>query len=127
MKVAVSSMGKTLESDIDPRFGRCKYFLVIDTESKEFEVFPNESSEVMGGAGIKAAQFVADLGVKLVFTGNVGPNAFDVLDAANIEILTDIEGTVKNSLKLYEKGKLNKAQSSTVEAHHGMGSLKGRS
>lgn len=126
MKIAVSSMGKTLESDIDPRFGRCKFFLVIDTESKEFEVFPNESSEAIGGAGIQAAQFVADIGVKVVLTGNVGPNAFDTLNAAGIEILTGIEGTVKEAIERYNEGELNRAQSSTVDAHFGMGSNRGR-
>lgn len=121
MKIAISSTGQRLESDIDPRFGRCKYFLVVDTDTEEFEVFSNESAEVMGGAGIKAARFVADLNVKAILTGNIGPNAFDTLNAAGIEILTGIEGTVNGAIEDYKEGKLKSAQASTVGPHSGMG------
>lgn len=121
MKIAISSTGQRLESDIDPRFGRCKYFLAVDSDTKEFEAFPNESAEVMGGAGIKAAQFVADLNVKAILTGNIGPNAFETLNAAGIEILTGVEGTVNDAIEDYKEGKLKSAQASTVGAHFGMG------
>jgi len=121
MRIAISSTGKNLESDIDPRFGRCKYFLAVDSDTKEFEVFSNESAAAMGGAGIRAAQFVADLNVKAVLTGNIGPNAFDVLDAAGMDILTGIEGTVNDAIEDYKEGKLKRAQAFTVGAHSGMG------
>ena len=86
MKVAISSAGKNLESETDPRFGRCKYFLVVDTETEEFEVLPNENADRMGGAGIKTAQLVAGLELGSVITGNIGPNAFEVLNAAGVQI-----------------------------------------
>ncbi|MCK4577606.1 MAG: NifB/NifX family molybdenum-iron cluster-binding protein [Candidatus Marinimicrobia bacterium] len=121
MKIAISSTGQKPESDIDPRFGRCKYFLVVDTDTREFEAFLNENAEAMGGAGIKAAQFVADLNVKAILTGNIGPNAFETLNAAGIEILTGVEATVNDAVEDYKEGKLKRAQAFTVESHSGMG------
>jgi len=111
VKIAISSTGQRLESDIDPRFGRCQYFLVVDSDTKEFEVFSNESAEVMGGAGIRAAQFVADLNVKAILTGNIGPNAFETLNAAGIEILTGIEGTVNDAIEDYKGRETKKCTS----------------
>ena len=70
MKIAVSSSGKGLDSQIDSRFGRCAYFLIVETDDMSFEVFDNESSALGGGAGIQSAQFVASKGVKAVITGN---------------------------------------------------------
>ena len=124
MKIAISSAGKSLESDIDPRFGRCRYFLVVDTETREVEALPNENAEMMGGAGIKAAQLVADRGLNTVITGNIGPNAFEVLNAAGIEILTGVNGTVAGAIEDYKQGDLKRAEASTVGPHSGMG--KGR-
>ena len=82
MKIAVSSSGNNLESKIDPRFGRCAYFVIVETENMDFEVFDNESIALGGGAGIQAAQFVASKGAKVILTGNVGPNAVKTLSAA---------------------------------------------
>jgi len=121
MKIAISSMGKKLDSDIDPRFGRCQYFLVIDTETMELDSHSNEDSAAMGGAGIQAAQFMAELGVQAVLTGNVGPNAFETLNAAGIKIFTGIEGEIREAVNKFNKGELNETQSSTVGGHFGMG------
>ena len=120
MKIAISSTGQRLESDIDPRFGRCKYFLVVDTDTRDFEALPNEYADVMGGAGVRAAQFVADLDVKAVLSGNIGPNAFEVLKAAGIEILTCLEGTVNDAIEDYKEGKLKREQAFTVGSRFGM-------
>ena len=76
MKICVSSTGKDLDAQVNPRFGRCSYFLVVDTETMSFEYISNESAMASGGAGIQAAQTVAKAGVKVIITGNVGPNAF---------------------------------------------------
>ncbi|MFC1542983.1 NifB/NifX family molybdenum-iron cluster-binding protein [Candidatus Neomarinimicrobiota bacterium] len=121
MKIAISSAGQRFESDIDPRFGRCKYFIVVDTDTKKFEAFPNENAEAMGGAGIKAAQFVADLDVEAVLSGNIGPNAFDVLNAAGIQILTSAGGTVSDAVRDFNEGKLKRTEAFTVGPHFGMG------
>ena len=121
MKLAISSAGKSLESETDPRFGRCKYFLVIDMETEEFEVVLNENADRMGGAGIKAAQLVADLGLGSVITGNIGPNAFEVLNTAGIQIMTGATGTVADAIEAYKQGQLQRAEVHTVESHSGMG------
>ena len=121
MKIAISSAGKSLESEIDPRFGRCRYFLVVDTETEAFEVLPNENAEMMGGAGIKAAQLVADLELSAVLTGNIGPNAFEVLNTAGIQIMTGVTGIVADAIEAYKQGQLERAEAHTVESHSGMG------
>ena len=121
MKIAISSIGKSLESEIDPRFGRCRYFLIVDTETEEFEVLPNENVEMMGGAGIKAAQLVADLELSTVLTGHIGPNAFEVLNTAGIQIMTGVTGTIADAIGAYKQGQLERTEAHTVESHSGMG------
>ena len=79
MKVAVSSAGKDLNSQIDPRFGRCAYFIIVDTDTMDYEVFDNKNMILGGGAGIQSAQFVASKDAKVVITGNCGPNAVRAL------------------------------------------------
>jgi predicted Fe-Mo cluster-binding NifX family protein len=86
MKIAVSSSGKNLESPIDSRFGRCAYFLIIETDDMSFDFFDNENIALGGGAGIQSAQFVASRGAKAVITGNCGPNATQTLSAAGVEL-----------------------------------------
>ena len=84
MKIAISSSGKTLDSALDPRFGRCACFLIVDPEDMSFEAFDNQSAALTGGAGIQAAQFLSDQNVSAVITGHVGPNAVQALSAAGI-------------------------------------------
>ena len=126
MKIAISSMGKKIDSEIDPRFGRCHYFLVVDTDTMDFDSHSNKDSAAMGGAGIQAAQFVSELGAEAVLTGNVGPNAFGTLNAAGISIFTGIAGKAGNAIEKYNKGELNETKSSTVGGHFGMGGGRGR-
>ncbi|HIC91796.1 MAG TPA: dinitrogenase iron-molybdenum cofactor biosynthesis protein [Syntrophaceae bacterium] len=104
MKVCVSASGPRLDDHIDPRFGRCQYFIFLDTETMDFESIPNASMALGGGAGIQAAQFVANKGAKVVLTGQVGPKAYDVLVAAGIEIVTGASGTVKEIVERYKRG-----------------------
>ncbi len=84
MKLFLTTTGPDLHSELDPRFGRCAYLLLIDSETLEFQSFPNPSSSVSGGAGIKTAQFVADLKPDTVISGDFGPNAASALRSANI-------------------------------------------
>ena len=77
MKIVISSTGPSLDSEIDPRFGRCSTFLLVDTDTFEKEAISNTSVSSAHGAGIGAAQTVARLGAKAVITGHVGPNAQD--------------------------------------------------
>ena len=126
MKVAVSATEENLDAQIDPRFGRCQYFIIVDTESMEYEVMPNASAMATGGAGIQAAQSVAGMGVEAVITGNVGPNAYQTLSASGIKIITGASGIVKDAVEKYKKGELKETSFPTVGGHFGMGGGMGR-
>jgi predicted Fe-Mo cluster-binding NifX family protein len=126
MNIAVSATGSTLDAQVDPRFGRCSYFIITDADTMNFEAFPNTATNAMGGAGIQAAQEIANKGVRVLITGNVGPNAFQTLSAAGIEVVIGASGTVKEAIEKYNKGELKKAGSPTVQGHHGMGIGAGR-
>jgi predicted Fe-Mo cluster-binding NifX family protein len=119
-KICITSEGKTLDSNTDPRFGRCGYFIFVDTDTLEFELAENPSQQAMGGAGVQSAQLVSSKGVKAVVTGNVGPNAFQTLNAAGIEIFIGASGTIKNAIEEYKKGKLQTASNPSVGSKFGM-------
>ena len=120
MKVCVSSQGNTLNSSVDPRFGRCKFFIVVDTDSLTFEATENPNIESMGGAGVQSGQFVAEKKVKAVLTGNVGPNAFQTLQSAGIDVITGITGTVKEAIEKYKNGELKSTQGPSVNSKFGI-------
>lgn len=121
MKVAITARGNSMESEIDPRFGRCQYFIIVDIETMEFKAFPNDSAMASGGAGIQAAQSVSGMGAEVVITGDVGPNAFQTLNAAGIRIITGASGTVKDALESFRSGALKETGSPTSASHSGMG------
>ncbi len=121
MKIAISSSGKDLDSQVDPRFGRCAYFIIVETDDMSFEAFDNESIALGGGAGIQSAQFVASKGVVVVITGNCGPNAVQALSAASLEIYLGQSGTVKESIEKYMKGNMKSTSKPNVADHYGMG------
>ncbi|PVX25009.1 MAG: dinitrogenase iron-molybdenum cofactor biosynthesis protein [Candidatus Bathyarchaeum sp.] len=121
MKICVTSTSNNLDAQVDPRFGRCAYFLIVDSETLEFEAVANVSQDASSGAGIQAAQTIANKGATVVLTGNVGPNAFQALNAAKIDIITGASGTIKEALEKYKKGELNKTSAPTVGGHFGMG------
>jgi predicted Fe-Mo cluster-binding NifX family protein len=125
MKIAVSSTGKDLDSQLDPRFGRCAYFLVVDSDVMHFEAYPNDSASMGGGAGIQAAQFLASKNVQAVITGNCGPNAVRTLSAAGIELFVGEQGIIKDVVERYVAGGLKSTKSPTVEGHWGMGTGSG--
>ena len=127
MKVCITSTGPSLDSEMDPRFGRCQYFLFIDPETMALEALENPNIGSSGGAGIQSAQLVANKGVEALITGQVGPNAFTTLQAAGIKILTGASGKVREVLDKYQKGQISSsAQGPTVQAHFGMGMGGGR-
>lgn len=121
MKIAISSSGKTLDSPLDPRFGRCAWYLVIDPADMRYEAFDNQSAAQSGGAGIQAAQFLADKNVSAVITGHVGPNAVQTLSAAGIEIFAQQQGTIREVVERYKCDGLNPTAQPTVGRHSGMG------
>ena len=120
MKIAITSTGDNLDSQMDPRFGRCQFFVIVDPDTMDFEAMQNESAMASGGAGIQAAQTIVNVGINTLITGNVGPNAFEVLSAAGIETMTGASGTVRQALELYKSGSLQSAASATVGSHAGM-------
>ena len=121
MKVAVSSSGRDLDAQIDPRFGRCAYFIIVETDDMSFEVFDNENIALGGGAGIQSGQFVASKGAKTIITGNAGPNAVRTLSAAGVEVIVGQEGTVRKAIEDYKKRKLKSTTEANVADHYGMG------
>lgn len=120
MRIAVSATGPSLDAEVDPRFGRCRHFVIADPESLEFEVLENTSQAASGGAGIASAQVVAGKDVKAVLTGNCGPNAYQTLEAAGIQVITGVSGTVRDAIEGYKAGRFEAASGPTVVAHHGM-------
>jgi predicted Fe-Mo cluster-binding NifX family protein len=124
MKICITSEGKTLDSKVDPRFGRCQNFIFFDTETGDFQAQENPNAQFQGGAGIQSGQLMASKGIKAVLTGNVGPNAFQTLNAGGIDIYTGISGSVQEAIEAYKSGKLKKTESPSVGSKFGMG--KGR-
>ncbi len=120
MKICVTSEGGNLDSKVDPRFGRCQNFIIADTDTLEFEAIGNPNIESMGGAGIQSAQLVSSKQVKAVVTGNVGPNAFQTLQAAGIEVFTGASGTVKEAIEKYKKGEFKANSGPSVGSKSGI-------
>jgi predicted Fe-Mo cluster-binding NifX family protein len=120
MKMAITSIGKTLDSELDQRFGRAAYFVIVDQETMDFSVIENESVTAAGGAGITSAKTVIDAGAQAVLTGNCGPNAERTLSAAGVKLYTGLSGTVAEALELFKSGKLSEAAGPNVQPHFGL-------
>jgi predicted Fe-Mo cluster-binding NifX family protein len=121
MKICVTATSNSLDAPVDPRFGRCPYFVIVDSKTMQFEAIPNIASSATGGAGIQAAQTIANKGAGVLITGNVGPNAFQALSAAGVKIVTGALGTVRELVEKYKKGELSETGAPTVRGHFGMG------
>ena len=116
MKIAVTSTGTDLNSQVDPRFGRASYILIVDSESFDFEVLDNkENVNALKGAGIQAARIVSDKGVEVLLTGFCGPNAFKALNAAKIGVANDAGGSIRDAVNAYLDGKLSLSDKANVE------------
>jgi len=125
MKIAISATVGNLDAMIDPRFGRCPYFVILDSDTLQFEVISNAALNAGGGAGIQAAQVVASKGVKMLITGNVGPHAFQALSATGIKVVTGAFGTVREVVEKYKRGELKETGAPTVRGHFGTGGGQG--
>ena len=125
MRIAISSTGRNLDTQVDPRFGRCKYFVVVDPATKEFEVLDNEAAMMSGGAGIQAAQMVANSGVNAVITGHLGPKAANALAAAGLKTYLGATGTVREALQQHEDGQLQESSDLTRETDSAPGGMGG--
>jgi predicted Fe-Mo cluster-binding NifX family protein len=119
MKIAVSSYGKDLNSQIDPRFGRCAYFLIVNTDDMSFEAFENKGVSLTGGAGIQAGQFVISKGAEAVITGNCGPKAVQTLSAAGVELFTGHTGSVIEALEKYKSTDLTSPRKVKSDEYQG--------
>lgn len=117
MKLAISASGDRLDSDVDPRFGRCKYFIFVDPDTMQHTAVLNSNNA--GGAGIAAGQTVVLYKANAVLTGDCGPNAYQVLSAAGIDVYTGVSGTVKDVIADYKEGKLTASDQASVQPHHG--------
>jgi len=118
MKIAVTSKGKDLDSEVDPRFGRAAYIIIVDSETFSFEVLDNsENVNALKGAGIQAATMVSEKGAEVLLTGFCGPNAFKAMNAANIGVANDAGGSVREAVQAYVDGKLPLAEAANVEGH----------
>jgi predicted Fe-Mo cluster-binding NifX family protein len=116
MKIAVSSTGRTLDSAVEARFGRCPCFLIVNPATLEFEAVANTNAELGGGAGIQSAQLVAEKGVSVLLTGNCGPNALQVFQKAGIQVVTGVTGSVSQAVQQFTAGSLKTAPAEQTAA-----------
>jgi len=119
MKIAVTSTGPTLDDNVEARFGRCPYFLIIDTDTMQLETIENPNIAIGGGAGIQSAQLMSEKGVTTVLTGNCGPNAFNVFGQAGIQVIVGVSGPVRNAVEQFKTGVLSSASGPSVASHFG--------
>jgi predicted Fe-Mo cluster-binding NifX family protein len=118
MIVAVTAKGKNLSSEVDPRFGRAPYILIVDTKTMECEALDNSSNvNAFKGAGIQAATMVAEKGAEVLLTGYCGPNAFRTVQAAGIKVVNDVTGTVQQAIDTFRSGKVQYSENANVEGH----------
>jgi len=118
VKVAVTAQGNELSSEIDLRFGRAEWLIVVDTETGDCEAHDNVVNlNAVQGAGIQTGQNIASLGVEAVITGNVGPNAFKTLNAANVKIFLAEKQNVQEAIDSFKAGKLKEVNQANVEGH----------
>jgi len=121
MKIAVTSTGPTLDDGVEARFGRCAYFLIIDTDTMQLEAIENPNIALGGGAGIQSAQLMSEKGVVAVLTGNCGPNAFNVFGQAGIQVIVGVSGPVRNAVEQFKTGAFSSTSGPNVASHSGTG------
>ena len=118
MKIAVTAMGSDLDAQLDPRFGRAAYIIVIDSESMDYEVINNSDNvNALKGAGIQTAASISEKKAEVLLTGFCGPNAFKTLKAAGIKVANDVTGTVREAVKAFKEGKFPFSEDANIEGH----------
>ncbi|MCK4882257.1 MAG: NifB/NifX family molybdenum-iron cluster-binding protein [Candidatus Omnitrophica bacterium] len=120
MKICITAEGDNLDAQIDQRFGRCQYFIFVDTDTLEFEAVANPNLSGMGGVGVQSGQFVAERKAEVVLTGHVGPKAAETLQAAGINVVVDVSGNVKEVVEKYKDGELKASDGPNVEEKSGL-------
>jgi len=119
MLIAVSTNGIDLNAQVDPRFGRCSYFLIVNSDTMEFETLTNSEAMAGGGAGISTSQAVAGKGVEVILTGNCGPNAYQALSTVGIKVVTGVSGKVQDVIEAFKEGKYQESTQPNVTDHFG--------
>lgn len=121
MRIVVTSTGPDLDAAVDPRFGRCQHFVFVETDDMGVEAMENPNIALGGGAGIQSAQLIADKGAAVVLTGNCGPNAYQTLAAAGVQVIVGVSGSVREAVERYKTGALSATTQANVQSHFGMG------
>jgi len=119
MKIAITVEEPSLDGKVEPRFGRCPYFLIIDPDTLAFESIENASAALGGGAGVQSAQVVAEKGATTLLTGNCGPNAHRTLSAAGIQVIVGCSGPIKDVIEQFKAGKLTAVDEPNVAGGFG--------
>ncbi len=118
MIVAVTAKGTRLSDEVDPRFGRAPYILIVDTKTMECQALDNSVNvNAFKGAGIQAATMVAEKGAEVLLTGYCGPNAFRTVQAAGLKVVSDVTGTVSQAIESLLAGKVQYSEGANVEGH----------
>lgn len=125
MNIAVTATEASLEANVDPRFGRCPYFLIVDTDTMEYQAVENPNVALGGGAGIQSAQLIAQQGVQFVLTGNCGPNAHQTLSAAGVGVIIGCNGMISDVVEQFKAGQLHTADQPNVDSKFGVGGGRG--
>ena len=122
MKIAITASQPNMDAEVDQRFGRCSYFLVVDPETLEYETIENNSASSASGAGISTAQMVVNKDITTIITGNCGPNAYKVLADAGVKVITGVEGKIAKAIENYNSGNYLTTEKPSVGEHFGKGS-----
>ncbi|NQT38681.1 MAG: NifB/NifX family molybdenum-iron cluster-binding protein, partial [Planctomycetes bacterium] len=122
MRIAITVVEPSLDAAVDPRFGRCPYFLIVETDDLACEAVENPNVTLGGGAGIQSAQFLNEKGVGFVLTGNCGPNAYRTLSAAGVQVIVGCSGVARDVVEKFKTGQLRAAEEPNVAGHFGTGS-----
>jgi predicted Fe-Mo cluster-binding NifX family protein len=118
MKICFTSQGQDIESEVDPRFGRARYFIIYDDQTREHDVADNQqNANAAAGAGVQAATNVVQKDCQWVVTGHIGPKAMSVLKEAGVKVATGVTGSVSQAVEQFLNGQLKEADSADVAPH----------
>jgi predicted Fe-Mo cluster-binding NifX family protein len=121
MKIIITATSNKIDQPFNPRFGRADYFILVDSETRDWQAFSNPAADARGGAGPQAVQFIAQKGAEVVISGRYGPSAFTALEAAGIKAYLAKDGTVNDVLNKFLTGELESTGAATGPELHGKG------
>jgi len=118
MKIIITASSGNIDQAFNPRFGRADYFILVDSETRDWEAFLNHASLARGGAGPQAVQFITEKGAEILISGRYGPNAFSALAAAGIKAYIATAGSVEQVLQQFLDGQLEQATGASGPGMH---------